>query len=172
MKIDVANTMADATATMSDGAFHQAGSVLSLAKNIVREDIQKKTASDIQRIISKLRSDERLSFEEISLVKTWIIGDAIGYTKMENNFEEWISEYKRLQHSLADYEKKECSSEDLLILSGLLEDAIRITYDITNYLEKKDRIQKFDSAARDGIDKKERETLANALTRKLQSSTY
>lgn len=172
MKIEVAKEMGHARRKMTDGAFQQAGSVLSLAKNSIREEIQTKTSATIKRIIKQLQSDERIAPQDISLIKAWIIGDAIGYTNTENDFEDWISEYKRLQHSLADYENKDCSSEELLTLLGLLEDATRITYDIANFLEKKERIQQFDTATRDGLDKNERDILAQTLIRKLHSHNY
>lgn len=172
MILDAIKAMDDAKEAMSDGAFQQAGTALSDAKNIVREEAQKRTSDDIRKIIKKLRSDERLSSEEITLIKAWITGDATGYTKMENNFQDWLSEYERLRRSLSDYEKKACSPEDLLMLHGILEDAIRITYDIAIFLEKKDRIKKFESVVADGLDQDERQMLVKVLTRKLDSTNY
>ncbi|NTW56667.1 MAG: hypothetical protein HGB20_06450 [Chlorobiaceae bacterium] len=172
MQLDVTKVMAKATETMTDGAFQQAGSALNDAINIVREEVQRKTSSEIQNIIGKLRSGYEISGEEITLVKTWIIGDAIGYTTKENNLQDWISEYERLQESLKGYENRFCSSEELLMLHGMLEDASRISYDIANFLEKQDRINKFESAVSDGLDKGERDLLVNLLTVRLQSFDY
>jgi hypothetical protein len=172
MKLDVTKAMANAKQTMSDSAFQQAGSALSEAKHIVREEAQKRTSAEIKKIIDKLRANEGVSTEEIALIKMWIIGDAIGYTKMENNFQDWISEYERLRDSLARYENKDCSSEELLKLHGMLEDATRVSYDIANFLEKQDRIKKFESAVGDGLDNDERNTLVRVLTGKLQSPDF
>lgn len=169
MNLAVTKTMANARSTMSDGAFQQAGSALSEAINTVREEMQKETAPKIKEIINKLKSDEPISTEEINLIKIWIVGDAEGYTKMENNLQDWITEYERLEKSLANYEKKDCSSEDLLKLLGILEDAIRVGYDIANFLEKKDRINKFESAVADGLERNGRDFLAKILFGKLQS---
>lgn len=137
MKLNVTKMMRNAKEAMSDGAFQQAGSALSDAQNIVREEIKKRTSADIINIINKLQSNDSLSIDEISLMKAWIVGDATGYIRMENNIHDWIDEYDRLKNSLVDYENKDCSSEDLLNLSGILEDATRVTYDIANFLEKK-----------------------------------
>lgn len=169
MKLDVAKTMATAKETMSEGAFQQAGSALSEAKNIVREEFQKRTSSEIKKILNKLQSDEHISIEETALIKAWIVGDAAEYTKMENNFQDWISEYERLRKSLVSYENKDCSFEELLKLHGILEDATRVSYDIANFLENKERIKKFESAVGDGLDKDERDILVNILIGKLQS---
>ncbi|MEX1303288.1 MAG: hypothetical protein AB1Z16_14095 [Desulfotignum sp.] len=169
MKLDVTKTMANAKEMMTEGAFQQAGSVLSQAKNMAREEAQKKSSPEIKKILNKLQSDEQISAEEIALIKAWIVGDASEYTKMENNFQDWVSEYERLQKSLASYENKDCSFKELLMLHGILEDATRVSYDIANFLENKERIRKFESAVGDGIDAREREILANVLIGKLQS---
>jgi hypothetical protein len=169
MKLDVTKTMANATETMSEGAFQQAGSALNQAKNMVREHAQRKTSSEIKNILNKLQSDAPISAEEIALIKAWIVGDAAEYTKMENNFQDWISEYERLQKALASYENKDCSFKELLTLHGILEDATRVSYDIANFLENKERIKKFESAVGDGIDEHERDVLVNILIGKLQS---
>jgi hypothetical protein len=169
MKLDVTKTMANAEQTMTEGAFQQAGSVLSQAKNFVREEAQKKSSPEIKRILKKLQSDEQLSAGEIGLIKAWIVGDAAGYTKMENNFQDWISEYERLRKSIDAYENKDCSFDELLTLHGILEDATRVSYDIANFLENKERIRKFESAVGDGIDAREREILVNVLIGKLES---
>lgn len=172
MNLNVTKTMANARSVLSDGAFQQAGSALSEAKNIVREEVQQKTSSELKKIIDKLQSSNPMTTEEITLIKAWIVGDAIGYTKMENNFQDWLSEYERLEKSLASYENKDCSPEDLLKLHGILEDTTRVSYDIANFLEKKDRINKFESAVADGLDKDERDILVKVLTGKLQSKNY
>lgn len=172
MKLDVTKTMANAIKMMSEGAFQQAGSALNEARNIVREEAQKKTSSDIKKIINKLQSEEHLSTEEIALIKSWIVGDAALYTKMENNFQDWISEYERLRSALVNYENKDCSYEELMKLHGILEDVILVNYDIANYLEKKDRIKKFELAVGDGLDTGERDVLVKILIGKLQSTDY
>jgi hypothetical protein len=172
MKLHVAKTMANAIEAMSDAAFQQAGSALLKAKDTVREVAQERTTSEIKKIISKLQSNERVSSEETALVRTWIVGDAVAYTDMENNFQDWLSEYERLHNSLAAYEDTDCSYEELLKVHGLLEDATRVSLDIANFLEKKERIKKFESAVDDGIDKDEGDILGEILIGKLQSPKY
>jgi hypothetical protein len=172
MKIEVTKIMINARNAMSEGAFQQAANVLSEVKNIVREEAQKKTSPEIKKIIEKLQSGSPVTTEEIALIKAWIVGDATAYTTMENNFQDWLSEYERLVNSLVAYENKDCSSEELLKLHGILEDAIRVSYDIANFLEQKDRINKFESAVADGLDKDERDILVKMLINKLRSPQY
>jgi hypothetical protein len=171
MNLNVAQTMANARRTMTDGAFQQAASMVSDAKNVVREEMQRKTSAEIETIVEKLQSGDAIAAREISLIKAWIVGDAEGYVEMENDFQDWLSEYDRLEQSLASYEGKDCSSEELLTLHGILEDATRISYDIANFLEKQERMKRLESALADGLDDGEREVLARVLTDKLQSSS-
>jgi len=172
MNLNVTKTMANARNVMSEGAFQQAGGVLSNAKSIVREAVQQKTTAEIKKIINKLRSKTSIANDEVALIKEWIIGDAIGYIKMENNFQDWITEYERLEKLLTTYENKDCSPEELFKLHGILEDANRVSYDIAHFLENQDRIKKFEAAVADGLDDDGRELLARTLSRKLESPEY
>lgn len=169
MNFDVTSSMAEARGALSEGAFQKAGSVINEVKNEVREAVQQKTASEIKNIISKLRSNKPITDNEIALIKAWIVGDAIAYTKMENNFQDWFSEFERLEKSIADYESKECSVEELLKLHGILEDACRVSYDIAYFLENQDRIKKFEGAVSGGLNEKGKEILARMLLQKLES---
>jgi hypothetical protein len=171
MNLNVTLAMADARRAMTDGAFQQAASLVSDAKSVVREEMQRQTAAQIETIIENLASGEPLMANEIALVRAWIVGDAKGYTDMENNFHDWLSEYDRLEASLAGYEGRDCSSEELLQLHGILEDATRISYDIATFLEKQERIKNFDSAVADGLNEHERDALARVLADKLRSAS-
>lgn len=172
MDINVTKAMANARTQMQEGAFQQAGSTINQAKNRVRETIQKKTASNIKDIIGKLQSGQPISDKEISLIRAWVVGDAMAYTKMENNVQEWLDEYERLEKSLAGYENKECSPEELLKFHGILEDAGRVSYDLAYFLENRERVQRFEDAVSGGISEKGREVLARTLLQKLESPDY
>jgi hypothetical protein len=79
----------------------------------------------------------------------WIVGDADAYTAMENDYQAWLAEYDRLIGVLASYQDKSLSAGEIMKLQGVLEDALRISADIGNYLEKKERIDKFHAAIGD-----------------------
>lgn len=172
MNINVTEAMAGARNTMTDGAFQEVGTVLTEAKNLVREESQQKTAAAMRKIIAKLRTDEPVTAEEAELMKAWIVGDAEAYTRLENNFQDWLAEYRRLESALAAYEDRDCSSDELLALHGILEDASRVSYDIANFLEKRDRIKKFEQAMAAGLDEPTRDFFANVLAGKLHSREF
>ena len=171
---NITEIMTNARNNPSNDSFQQVGNTLNNNKNIIREGIQNVTSSEINNIISKLQNDKQLVAEELELIKLWIIGDAESYIKMENNFQDWMEEFKRLETALIKYENKDCSIPDLFEIHGILEDAIRISYDIANYLEKKERIEKFLPKLRDTytFSDADRDILIRVLTGKLKSPDY
>ena len=169
---NITNTMAEATRTMGSESFQKVASALSAARDAIREEIQKETSDRIKVIIDKLENKGPINATDLDLIRLWIVGDAESYTKMENDFENWLTEFQRLQDEIAKMESYNMNEKDLFNAYGKLEDTLRLTYDIANFLENKERIQKFESAMGDGIDKGERTMLAQVLRRKLQSSDY
>ncbi|MGA1842902.1 MAG: hypothetical protein ACMUIU_19980 [bacterium] len=170
----IAQIMENARANLLDFAFQEAGTVLNENKNIIREEIQKETSEEIKNIISKLRANDELTSEDLDMIELWIIGDAESYTRMENNIQDWLEEYKRLENIIRDYEGKECTLTDLIKLHGIMEDAIRVSYDIAYFLENKQRIERFESSVKNvtSLGEKAREFLINILIDKLGSSDY
>ena len=172
MGVDISQIMDNALNVMDEGSFQQAAKKLSERKDQAREKMQAKTAKLITDIIRKLADNKPLDTREIDLIKIWIVGDAESYVKMENNFNDWLDEYKRLRSFFKSYGSKECSVEEFLKIHGALEDAIRVSYDIANFIEKRDRIKRFEGAVADGIDREERDILVKVLTSKLKSDEY
>lgn len=164
----VSKIMEDSQKRMSSEDFKRAGKVLSDKRSIAREKIQEITSGEIKNIISKLKENKSLTNQDLELVRLWIIGDAESYTKIENNFQDWLNEFKRIESILSEYEKKELTPEDLFKLLAVLEDAIRNASDIGNFLEKQERVKKFEKATKD-IASLDREVLAKILTAKLTS---
>ncbi len=117
--------------------FSRVGSELAQLQSLVREEIQATTADDIAGIIRKLENQESLTPEENDLVGLWLVGDAEGYVKMEDDFGAWQEEIRRLSRVLETYEGQEPSPQALVELHGLLEDAVRVIADISHFLEKK-----------------------------------
>jgi hypothetical protein len=132
----------------SSGAedFSRVGAALVKAKAMVREGLQAMTAEDIASILKKLENKELLTPEERNLVGLWVVGDAEGYTKMEDDFREWQDEFRRLSGVLESYAGQEPSPQTLVEAYGVLEDATRVAADISFFLEKKERVERFNAA--------------------------
>jgi len=145
------------------------GSELAQLQSLVREEIQATTADDIAGIIKKLENQESLTPEENDLVGLWLVGDAEGYVKMEDDFGEWQEEVSRLSRVLESYEGRESSPQALVELHGLLEDAVRVIADISHFLEKKERLERFHAAINNTTPEDAR-FLASMLKAKLASA--
>jgi hypothetical protein len=126
--------------------FSRVGAALVKAKAKVREDLQAMTAGEIFNILKKLEKKELLTPEERNLVGLWVVGDAEGYTKMEDDFREWQEEFRRLSGVLESYAGQEPSPQTLVEAYGVLEDATRVAADISFFLEKKERVERFNAA--------------------------
>ena len=126
--------------------FSRMGAVLAQLKGKIREEMQAATAGDITKILKKLEAGQSLTPEEKDNVGLWVVGDAVGYTKMENDFQHWLTEFKRLGGALEAYEIQDKSPQMLMEMHGLLEDAVRVAADLANFLEKKERVERFSEA--------------------------
>jgi hypothetical protein len=146
----------------------RAGAALTDAKNLVREEIQRLTAEQMEAIIQKLESSQPLDPEEQNYVRSWIIGDAEGYTRVENHLQAWLQEFRTLQSAVSDYEGREESVQNLLNLHAILEDAVRVAANIEAFLEKKERIARFERSIQ-ATGKEDTRVLADILRGQLQS---
>lgn len=164
----VVDSMASARMALNDSAFRQAGGTINEQRMAAREQMQMKTAPQIAAIIKRLRADQDISPVELDVIRAWVIGDAEGYLHAENDFQHWLAEFRRLQGVLEEYVGRDCSVAELLEVQGILEDAQRVSLDIANYLEKRERVTNFESILADPA-KINKPILADVLTRKLES---
>lgn len=165
---EIVESMAQALRVNGEGAFRQTGRLLGEEKAVLREQLQAQTAPAIAAVIRKLRADQDISQDEIDLVRLWIVGDAEGYLQAENDFQNWLDEYARLYESIAGYIGRDLASGEIIMLQGILEDAVRVSFDIANYLEKKERVENFDQTTSDP-GRINKAVLATLLSRKLES---
>ncbi|MDD5194214.1 MAG: hypothetical protein PHQ96_00885 [Candidatus Omnitrophica bacterium] len=165
---NILKSMKKAQTSMSSEDFMLAAGMLSESKDEAREQAQNITSEKIKVALSKLKKNAVLSADDTHYLRLWIVGDAEGYTCMENSFQDWLLEFKQLVEVLSGYENKQLTLEDLFKVHGIIEDALRVSADIGNYLEKKERITKFEAAI---IDEKnlDREILINILEAKIKS---
>jgi len=165
----VSQAMADAARRGASDDLGNLGLELVKTKHKVREAIQQSTAKDMEAIIQKLKNNESLTSQEKDEIKLWIVGDAEGYVAMEEDFHDWQAEFSRLTGVIRDYESKDLSVRDLVNLQGVLEDAILVAHDLQNFLDKKERLARFEQAMAHP-DKQDAEFIASMLKDMLHSS--
>lgn len=149
--------------------YQRISSLIHDVKTIIQENIQNKTRADIEAVIHKLENNLRLTDSDINYIRLWIIGDAINYKRMENNFDDWLSELKRLEEVITSYaENGNLEMGDYYKLQGIMEDSARLIPNIINYLEKKERINNFEQYFRDNYEQN-RKIIIDILETKLNA---
>lgn len=173
MQLNVIEQMQSASTSMSQDSFQVAYAALRQAGNLAREALQRSSEKEMSKIVQLLKSSKPISDEQISLIREWIVGDAKSYLQAENNYQEWLDEYLRLQGELSAYQERgQLSREEIYELQGILEDATRVNHDIINFLEKKERIDNFESNVTDGLKMGDRAILAQILSAMLASKDF
>jgi hypothetical protein len=142
----MSQAMQQAQADNTSESYGYVATELVKSKNGIRQAIEQATAGAVAAIIGKLENNQPLTDAEKQTVKLWVVGDAEGYVKMENNFQDWLQEYRRLLDDLAAWESKTGSVEELVEVHGVLEDAIKVTDAVAHYLEDRERVARFENA--------------------------
>lgn len=146
----------------------RAGAALAAAMDQVREAIQDLTGPEMEAIIDKLEKGQPLNPEEKEFVRSWIIGDAESYTRVENHLQAWLREFKTLQSAVQSFEGREVNLQNLLNLHAVLEDAVRVAANIEDFLEKKERIRRFEGTIQN-LEQEDTRYIVSILRGQLQS---
>ncbi len=162
-------TFADAQQNNDAGTYQRLATVFSEYEGELREYIQEITKGQISKIIEKLDNRQDINEEEMAFIKLWIVGDADYYTQMENNFKDWLMELSRIVTQI----DRTAAQQDIDFgtasrLRAVIEDGKRVIYDISFFLEKKEREEKFADATME-LDNEEKDLLAKLLRSKIAS---
>jgi hypothetical protein len=166
----VTEAMAKARASLSDADFNNAARLLNNAMDVVREKMQAAMAPTVGELITKLKGKEPISSEDLQVARLWIVGDAEAFAKAQSNFDQLVSKFGVLEESLKRCEQRGGSVAELTDVHGLLEEAVRVSYDIAKCLEAKERVRNFEASISEPS-KINRQLLADILSRKLESHT-
>ena len=104
-----------------------------------------------------------------------MVGDAKYYTKIENNFEDWINECKRLSDALKKYSSESSieSETSLFTLNALLVDLRFTLSDVIRYINYSDRVKRFtDTSLSSDISRDDKKILADLIERQLYSEDF
>ena len=142
----VSQAMKQAQADNTSESYGYIATELVKSKNDIRKAIEQATAGEVAAIIGKLENNQPLNQVEKDMVKLWVVGDAEGYLKMENNFQDWLQEYRRLMDKIAGWEGKTGSIQELVEVHGVLEDAVKVADDVAHYLEDRERVARCETA--------------------------
>jgi hypothetical protein len=135
----------------------------------VRETQQAMWAGQARQTIRRIEGGEPLGPEDNEILRTFLISDAEHYVAMENNYNDWMRELKRLVDDICK-RANTVDQHSIGELRGVLKDAVRLVPDIRNFLGEKKRIQKFNEAM-GALDPASRKTLAKLLRNQLSNPT-
>ena len=152
-------------------AYSRLSTIMTELENYLREYIQSLSEKDMKQVIAKLKKGETINPDDLAQIRLWIVGDAEYYAKMENNFNDWQAEFRRLVDEISRYENERIDINSAWKLRALFRDAINVLSDIFYFVEQKDRVEKFTETTQE-IDPEERAVLVRLLEQKLQSSDF
>ena len=144
-------------------------------QNELRETIQENMREKAKDVISKLKWNKTLDIDDMKIIERWIVGDAEFYTEIENNFNDWVEECKRLHHMLSIYENASIENDEIKMfkLNALLTDLKYTLEDVKRYVNSKNRIKNFKQSMNTGqIDKETKKWLAGMIKEQLDSQEY
>ncbi len=134
----------------------------------VRETQQSLWANEARATLRRLEKGDPLNEQDNELIRAFLISDAERYLKHENNYQDWLTELKRLVDDLCK-RVNTVDRDSIADIRGVLKDAIRLVPDVRNYLDEKRRVEKFEQAM-DTLDKSSRDMLARLLREQLRSN--
>jgi hypothetical protein len=165
----MSQAMKQAQADNTSESYGYVATELVKSKNNVQQAIEQATAPEVAAIIGKLENNQPLNQAEIATVKLWVVGDAEGYVKMENNLQDWLQEYRRLMDEIAAWEAKTGSIQELVGVHGVLEDAIKVADAVAHYLEDRERVARCETAL-SNLNAEDNKFIAGLLKSMLASS--
>jgi hypothetical protein len=142
----MSRAMKQAQADNTSESYGYVATELVKSKNEIRRAIEQATAGTVAAVIGKLENNQSLTEDEKKMVKLWVVGDAEGYVKSENNFQDWLQEYRRLMDVITAWESKTATIQELVEVHGVLEDAIKLADAVAHYLEDRERVSRFENA--------------------------
>jgi len=148
---------------------------LTALRNHVRESLQANLREPISDIIRKLKRDEPISVGDLKTIEKWLVGDAQYYTEIENNFQDWKNECKRLITILNNYGSPTHVEDEVSMfkLNALLTDLEFTLHDVIRYVYSLNRVKSFrQSASSSDISKEDKRALAELIERQLYSKDF
>jgi hypothetical protein len=133
-----------------------------------REVQQSMWADDARQAINALQKGENLTPQDRDVIRTFLVSDAERYVYHENNFGDWKREFRRLMDDLVS-RSNTVDRNSIADMRGVLKDAIRLVPDLRNYLEERQRVDKFEQAL-NSPDPQSTKMLVQLMTEQLRST--
>lgn len=168
------DTMAELTAMARAALMHQTSEdfnalerYLAEVEGYVREMQQSMWAREVKTAISHVEGGSPLTAADQEVIRAFLISDAEHYVALENNFPDWCQELQRLMDDLAK-RVNTVDRSNIAELRAVMKDAQRLVPDIRNYLDEKQRIERFEQAL-SNLDASSRKMMGKILREAIES---
>lgn len=136
----------DANQGNSEESFDKLAEIFSSFERSLQNTIKELSREAINKAIKDLEAGVAISQEDLNSIRLWVVGDADYYIKREDDYKDSVSELNRIIDQINQLKGQNVDIENSAKLRAILEDGIRVIPNIAFYLEKKARLQKFETA--------------------------
>jgi len=131
----------------------------------------------IKDIITKLKTKQDLTREDMQALEKWMIGDLQMYSSMEKHYEQWMSDLLSLTATLELYQQNDIHQNErkLLELQALILELDHVLTDFEKYqyaIERMHRFKSYVGTYAEQLTDTQRYELADMLKNMLYSSLY
>ncbi|MBF0504916.1 MAG: hypothetical protein HQL14_07430 [Candidatus Omnitrophica bacterium] len=158
----------DAKKNSTEESYDALADIFSSWEVQLKKTIKDLSSEDIKKAIKDLESGTAISQEDLKSIRLWIVGDADYYTKRDDDYKVSVLELNKIIAQINQIKGSEVGIENAARLRAILEDGGRVISNIAFYLEKKERLQKFDSAFAN-LDDEDKQQLIHVLRSELVS---
>ena len=151
----------------SSDAFLTVERQLSELDVAVRELQQTMWAEEAKTALKHLQKNLPLTPQDEDVIRAFIVSDAERYLAHENNYEDWLEELQRLLDDMAK-RATQPDREAIADLRGVVKDAVRLVPDIRNYLDERNRVDRFEKSLKN-LDQSSRDMLVRIMKEQLAS---
>ena len=138
--------------------------------NMAREGFQAQVKPAYPGLLKKLEAGASLTDEEYRLLRLLIVGEADYYIEHENDLQNWHAELDRLLDQIKTLQDTGLQSIDqYLHLQALCHDATRIIPNLVHFYREQERVERFEEATANGINKESGKILADIIKEMMHS---
>jgi hypothetical protein len=114
-------------------------------------------------VLTKLQQEQALSPDDLKTLRSLIVGDADGYLKYDDDFEQSKAELARILDQIRKLQSAEMNPETLTHLRVLCREASSALVPTVHYLEQKQRVRNFDNNVHEPLSSDTRRMLAGVI---------
>ena len=116
-----------------------------------------------QAVLTKLQQEQPLTADDLKTLRSLIVGDADGYLKYDDDFEQPKAELTRIIDQIRKLQSTEMNAETLTHLRVLCREASSALAPTVHYLEQKQRVNNFDNNVHEPLSHDTRRMLAGVI---------